>query len=147
MPWCPKCHTEYVEGFNICTDCHVSLVDDHPALPEQDLPSRDLGEPTLLLTVPDSLQADMLLALLAEQQIPTFKKSRGAGGYFNIYMGLTSLGVEIYVPKQLLGQAREIAELLQQPGCEEEIQIVQEDLPAEEVPDDEKVPFMQDMRV
>ncbi len=28
MPWCPKCRSEYREGFSICADCGVELVDD-----------------------------------------------------------------------------------------------------------------------
>lgn len=27
MPWCPKCKNEYREGFKICSDCNVELVD------------------------------------------------------------------------------------------------------------------------
>lgn len=28
MPWCPKCRSEYREGFSICADCGSQLVDD-----------------------------------------------------------------------------------------------------------------------
>lgn len=28
MPWCPKCKSEYREGFSICADCGSELVDD-----------------------------------------------------------------------------------------------------------------------
>lgn len=27
MPWCPKCKAEYQEGFKVCSDCDVELVD------------------------------------------------------------------------------------------------------------------------
>ena len=33
MPWCPKCKSEYREGFTECAACHVPLVDE---LPEED---------------------------------------------------------------------------------------------------------------
>ncbi len=33
MPWCPKCKSEYREGFTECATCHVPLVDE---LPEED---------------------------------------------------------------------------------------------------------------
>lgn len=26
MPWCPKCKTEYIEGIEVCADCHTPLV-------------------------------------------------------------------------------------------------------------------------
>ena len=32
--FCPKCRTEYREGFTVCADCHVDLVDALPAMPE-----------------------------------------------------------------------------------------------------------------
>ena len=32
MKYCPKCGTEYREGFNKCADCDVSLVDNQPNL-------------------------------------------------------------------------------------------------------------------
>jgi len=28
MPWCPKCKTEYREGFRVCADCGSVLVDE-----------------------------------------------------------------------------------------------------------------------
>ena len=28
MPWCPKCRNEYREGFTVCADCGVDLVDE-----------------------------------------------------------------------------------------------------------------------
>lgn len=28
MPWCPKCKAEYQEGFTVCSDCDVELVDE-----------------------------------------------------------------------------------------------------------------------
>lgn len=30
MPWCPKCHSEYVEGITECSECNVPLVDEKP---------------------------------------------------------------------------------------------------------------------
>lgn len=32
MPWCPKCKSEYREGFTVCADCGVELVDDEQFL-------------------------------------------------------------------------------------------------------------------
>ncbi len=39
MPWCPKCKTEYREGFKICADCGSELVLNEPA----DFPVEDQG--------------------------------------------------------------------------------------------------------
>ncbi len=30
MPWCPKCKTEYREGFKVCADCGSELVEEEP---------------------------------------------------------------------------------------------------------------------
>ena len=30
MPWCPKCKTEYREGFTVCADCGSELVEEEP---------------------------------------------------------------------------------------------------------------------
>lgn len=30
MPWCPKCKNEYREGFTVCADCGLELVDQKP---------------------------------------------------------------------------------------------------------------------
>ena len=32
MPWCPKCKNEYREGFTVCSECNVELVDDLEAV-------------------------------------------------------------------------------------------------------------------
>ena len=107
MPWCPKCQMEYREGFDICADCHISLTDENPELKRS---PRDLGEPVLLITVENEIEADILLDLLAEQQIPAFKKSCSAGMFC---VGNTCLGAQVYVPQQLLEAARDVAEVLQ----------------------------------
>lgn len=41
MPFCPKCKTEYREGFKICADCKVELVD---SLTEADAFNNDISE-------------------------------------------------------------------------------------------------------
>ena len=30
MPWCPKCKSEYRDGFTVCADCGSELVDELP---------------------------------------------------------------------------------------------------------------------
>jgi hypothetical protein len=34
MPWCPKCKEEFQEGYTICSDCKVELVDELPEVEE-----------------------------------------------------------------------------------------------------------------
>ena len=30
MPWCPKCKSEYREGFTVCAECGSKLVEEEP---------------------------------------------------------------------------------------------------------------------
>jgi hypothetical protein len=30
MPWCPSCRVEYREGYTLCTECQVALVETRP---------------------------------------------------------------------------------------------------------------------
>ena len=41
MPWCPKCKTEYREGFRVCADCGSELVDDEQF---REMESRELED-------------------------------------------------------------------------------------------------------
>lgn len=40
MPWCPKCKTEYREGFTVCADCGSELVEEQP-LEERKAPQNE----------------------------------------------------------------------------------------------------------
>ena len=44
MPWCPKCKTEYREGFRVCADCGSELVE---KLAEETA-GEEFGEPSEL---------------------------------------------------------------------------------------------------
>lgn len=122
MPWCPKCQTEYREGYSICADCQVALVDKLPKLPPV-----DLGEPVLLITLNDVFEGNILLELLRENKIPAFQKGRGVGGYLNIIMSVNSFGTEIYVPRQMLKQAQELMEILYPTQGINELPVLDED--------------------
>jgi hypothetical protein len=113
-------------------------VEELPDQPEQELqlPPKflfhDLGEPVLLLTIDGHLEADMLLSVLAEHQIPAFKKSRDAGAYFPVTIGTNSLGVDVYVPPQLLNQAQKLAASIFPPEGVDDMSTATETLPEQE---------------
>lgn len=116
MPWCPKCGAEYREGFKNCSDCNTDLVD-HLEHSETNSNLEDDSE-TYLTSVSNSIEAEMMEALLTSSGVPVLKKFRGAGGYLTIYMGATNLGVDLYVPSKLLAQARDILAKNREIGAE-----------------------------
>lgn len=42
MPWCPKCKSEYREGFTVCADCGSELVEEEPV--EEIVSERELSQ-------------------------------------------------------------------------------------------------------
>lgn len=105
MPWCPECGTEYRQGFNMCKDCHVPLVDMAPEK-KTALPEAEGTRETLLTVVRDEMEFTQVESLMAEAGIPVLKKHRGSGGYLEIYMGATPYGIEVYVPYEAHGRAQ-----------------------------------------
>jgi len=47
-------------------------------------------------------EAEIVQSILEAEGIPVLRKDRGAGGYLKIYMGMTNLGVDLYVPQKNL---------------------------------------------
>jgi hypothetical protein len=113
MPWCPKCGAEYLEGFKICSDCNTDLLDclEHGEANKSD-PEDD--SEAYLISVSNSIEAEMVEGLLSSSGIPALKKFKGAGGYLDIYMGAVNVGVDLYVPSKLLVQARAILAINQE---------------------------------
>lgn len=44
MPWCPKCKTEYREGFTVCADCGGELVEQEPEKDSEEEIAEESGE-------------------------------------------------------------------------------------------------------
>lgn len=117
MPWCPKCHIEYRGGFKICNDCKTELVEELEIEEEEPV---ELDTESFLIEVGDNIHADMLEAKLNAGGIPVLKKYKETGGYLSIYMGITSYGVDLYVPTKLLEKAKEIISTEGEPEEDEE---------------------------
>ncbi|WP_432664012.1 DUF2007 domain-containing protein [Wukongibacter baidiensis] len=104
MPWCPKCKAEFREGIEICSDCKTELVDE---LEEEKI---DYDEEVFLISVSGEIEANGIEALLKTYDIPVLRKHRDAGGYLNIYMGMSNTGIDLFVPSRVLDEAKEIIE-------------------------------------
>lgn len=105
MSWCLNCRAEYVEGVNICSDCDCELVEILVPVKKDEV---TYSKEELLLTVTDSIEANLIKVILNDNNIPVIMKHKGSGAYLELYMGMTYLGIEIYVPSKLLNEAKEI---------------------------------------
>ncbi len=69
----------------------------------------DNGEEWKFLAgVSSDIEAEIIESLLKEEGIPVIKKYREAGGFLQIYMGMTSFGIELYVPSSRLEGAKNL---------------------------------------
>ncbi len=118
MPWCPKCR-RFQEEDDLCAYCWVETV---PELgPEAETPESKTQE-VLLVTVSDEYEADLIQALLESHDILTLRKYRESGQYLKVYMGVTRLGIDIYVLENQLQEAMELinSEIAESSGtCDE----------------------------
>ena len=62
----------------------------------------------LLITVDDTVEADILESKLQVSGIPVLRQYRETGAYLTLILGKTSFGVDMYVPKDMLEEARNI---------------------------------------
>ena len=106
MPWCPKCKTEYREGFDICADCGCALVKECPAgdSPES-IVNGEAWEHLLFLY--SEMEADIVMGLLGIADIPVIKIYKGMGILHKVYTGKAA-GVDMFVPAEALSRAKEI---------------------------------------
>ena len=97
--YCPKCKSEYIEGYTHCKKCDVDLVDELPEEPckREEAPS---VEPVKIRYAPNAIDAEMTMDLLRQNGIPCFRQHREAGEYLSISMGFSVFGEDIYVDRK-----------------------------------------------
>ena len=110
MPICPSCNAEYREGFTICADCNVPLVEPPPESQEKPAVYFD-DEPVLLRTLFNHIDADMLMGALEDMGVPAMRKTDDIAGYYQAKYrtAVPNTQVDIYVPSKLLDKAEEAA--------------------------------------
>lgn len=64
-----------------------------------------------IYSVYEKYQAEIILGILRNNQIPCYRQGVGAGGYMDIYAGNSLFGEDIYVDKR---DAQEALELIRQ---------------------------------
>jgi hypothetical protein len=62
----------------------------------------------LLVTTHDNIEQSILQSILEGEGIPYMTSDRGSGAAMRIIAGYSMFGTDIYVPKELLEQAREL---------------------------------------
>lgn len=70
--------------------------------------SKPIEGQALLLTVSEDVEANILESMLKASEIPVTKAYRSDGGFFSIVLGRSVLGVDIFVPEQMLDKAKEV---------------------------------------
>ncbi|SKC38898.1 putative signal transducing protein [Maledivibacter halophilus] len=103
MKICPKCKSEYRKGFEYCSDCNLKLEDKKDI---SVIKKSDKVEIEYLMSVSNEIEAKQIEDILKYNGINILKKHRGAGEYLQLYLGMSNLGIDIYVSSDL----KEVAE-------------------------------------
>ena len=133
--YCPNCRSEYREGFTVCSDCNVDLVN---RLPNDEKEETEEINVVKIESTSNEIDAGIIMNLLKNNNIPCFKKSNGAGGYFNIIWGYSVFGEDIYIAERDYQRAREILDCRS-----EEVESIETD----DTEPEERVPFYRDSRM
>lgn len=102
--WCPKCLSEYREGFTVCTDCGRPLVEVLPPMPEPEF---------VFLTKTEGDLAWQLPELLYRAGIPCYVHQ--GNGLFAPVTPEDAVPCALYVDQTQLDQAKACADLLAGP--------------------------------
>jgi hypothetical protein len=85
MKHCPKCRSEYRDGFQTCSDCGSPLVGKLPDVPGETVPEAELVP---VFDPPDPLIGQSLAALLEDNGIKCVLKSEQIPAYADVAMML-----------------------------------------------------------
>lgn len=101
--FCPKCRSEYREGFLECSDCQISLVSELPSEPEPELEEEDF------VTIFETSNPDLLTiikSILEDADISYVTKGESLQDLFgrNPFLG----PIEIQVTKEQEYEARNL---------------------------------------
>lgn len=95
MKYCPKCHKEYGNGYEMCSECMVELIDGE-------------NEEVLLASYSFEEEALVIEGLLKSIGIPYIRRYDKFGDYLKITTGTTRMGISIYVAEKDYEFAKEI---------------------------------------
>jgi hypothetical protein len=109
--YCPECLAEYRQGFNLCADCRIPLVEG--PLPADDQENPEQGNYLrILIETTHPVSLDAMVLRLEEERVPYIVQS---GTALSILEGFTNEMLPedwkavVLVPGSFLEQARRIA--------------------------------------
>ncbi len=62
----------------------------------------------LLMTASDNIEADIIESYIKPSGIPIFRKYRETGHYMTLLLGKSTYGIDLFVPKDKVVEAREL---------------------------------------
>ncbi|HXK60997.1 MAG TPA: DUF2007 domain-containing protein [Acidobacteriota bacterium] len=117
---CPNCKAEYREGYTVCADCQVPLVEslqEEKPEPELELVTVfDTGDPADLLVAKSILEAEGIEFFAKDEGIQDLFGAGRLGAGFNTMAGQ----VQIQVRPEDAERAREILERLDESAAEKD---------------------------
>lgn len=130
MPWCPKCGSEYRDGFTECASCGVKLVDkltDEQKKQAEMEERRDMvlpegmSRPVAVFTAKNRLEAESIEDMLRDNDIPVFDRP-AAFRQIQSYSGADArFGVELVVDASQTARARQLIDEMQTELSETEL--------------------------
>ena len=130
MPWCPKCGSEYRDGFTECASCGVKLVDkltDEQKKRAEMEERRDMvlpegmSRPVAVFTAKNRLEAESIEDMLRDNDIPVFDRP-AAFRQIQSYSGADArFGVELVVDASQTARARQLIDEMQTELSENEL--------------------------
>lgn len=130
MAWCPKCGSEYRDGFTECASCGVKLVDkltDEQKKQAEMEERRDMvlpegmSRPVAVFTAKNRLEAEAIEDMLRDNDIPVFDRP-AAFRQIQSYSGADArFGVELVVDASQTARARQLIDEMQTELSENEL--------------------------
>ncbi len=103
--FCPKCKTEYREGFSRCADCDIDLIPELPPEPEPE-PSEEYVDLINIKTYSSRHDAELAKSFLVSNGVNAVVSGDDYGG---IHPGLSfSTGVQLLVKEKDVKKAKRI---------------------------------------
>lgn len=82
--FCPRCGSEYREGFTVCKDCDVALVAGSSAAPDSPGPERPDVELVLVYETADAALIPVVKSLLDDAEIQYMVKGESVQDFFGL---------------------------------------------------------------